>query len=77
MRALLERGVVVIAAAAAASRWRARDGRLVGVDAVIDKDRCSARLAAAIDADLLVLLTGVPRVALDFGTRWQREMARA
>ena len=55
---------------------RARRGRLDGVPGVIDKDRCSAELALAIGADLLVLLTGVPRVAVDFGTRWERELAR-
>jgi len=43
---------------------------------VIDKDRASAVLGRAVDADLLVMLTGVERVALDFGTRWQRAMAR-
>jgi carbamate kinase len=48
---------------------------VVGVAGVIDKDRCSARLAADIEADVLVLLTGVPRVALDYGTRWERELS--
>ena len=43
---------------------------------MIDKDRCSARLAIDIEADVLVLLTGVPRVAIDFGTRWERELSR-
>ncbi len=51
-------------------------GNLVGLDAVIDKDRCSAELAVALGADLLVLLTGVPRVALDFGTPTAREALR-
>ena len=45
-----------------------------GVQGVIDKDRASAELALAVGADLLVLLTGVPRVAVDFGTRWEREL---
>jgi carbamate kinase len=50
-----------------------QDGeRLIGFDGVIDKDRCSAALAIALDADMLVLLTGVRRVALDFGPRWER-----
>jgi carbamate kinase len=54
-----------------------QDGeRLVGFDGVIDKDRCSAALAIALDADMLVLLTGVRRVALDFGTRWERWLER-
>jgi carbamate kinase len=50
--------------------------RLEGVEAVIDKDRASAALAHAVDAELLVMLTGVECIALDFGTRWQRDMAR-
>ena len=56
---------------------RARRGPAVdGVPGVIDKDRCSAELALAVGADMLVLLTGVPRVAIDFGTRWERELSR-
>ena len=53
-------------------RWLDR----CGFDGVIDKDRCSATLATALDADMLVLLTGVRRVALDFGTRWERWLER-
>ncbi|MBV9047747.1 MAG: hypothetical protein JOY58_05740, partial [Solirubrobacterales bacterium] len=49
--------------------------RLEGTEGVIDKDRASAVLARAIEAEMLVMLTGVDRVALDFGTRWQRDMA--
>jgi carbamate kinase len=47
-----------------------------GVEAVIDKDRCAAELAIQVDADVLVLTTGVARVSFDYGTRWQRDMAR-
>jgi carbamate kinase len=72
VRALLEHGAVVIAAGGGGVPV---DGGLAGVAGVIDKDRCSAELALAIGADLLVLCTGVPRVALDFGTRWERELA--
>jgi len=73
---LLERGVLVIAAGGGGIPV-VRDGRrYAGAPAVIDKDRASAVLARAVDADLLVMLTGVERVALDFGTRWQRDMAR-
>jgi carbamate kinase len=73
VRALLERGTVVIAAGGGGIPV-ARD--LTGVAGVVDKDRCSAELALAIGADLLVLCTGVPRVALDYGTRWERELAK-
>ena len=44
-----------------------RDGRLVGVPAVIDKDFASAKLAELLDADLLVILTAVEKVAVNFG----------
>jgi carbamate kinase len=74
--ALASRGVVVIAAGGGGIPVVDRDGRLAGVDAVIDKDRCAAELAIQIDADLLVLTTGVSRVSFDYGTRWQRDMAK-
>ncbi len=44
------------------------DGILVGVDAVIDKDRTAVTLAARVGASRLVILTDVDGVALDFGT---------
>jgi carbamate kinase len=72
VRALLERGAVVIAAGGGGIPVA---GDRAGVAGVVDKDRCSAELALAIGADLLVLCTGVPRVALDYGTRWERELA--
>ena len=74
IRVLLEQGTVVVAGGGGGIPV-AHDGHgLAGVQGVIDKDRCSAELALAVDADLLVLLTGVPRVAIDFGTRWEREL---
>jgi carbamate kinase len=74
IRGILERGTVVLAGGGGGIPV-AHDGHgLAGVQGVIDKDRCSAELALAVDADLLVLLTGVPRVAIDFGTRWEREL---
>jgi carbamate kinase len=75
VRALVERGALVIAAGGGGIPTRG-EGHPAGVEAVIDKDRASAALALATGADLLVMLTGVERVAIDFGTRWQRDMAR-
>src|SRR5699024_7842985 len=45
-----------------------RDGHhLKGVPAVIDKDFCSALLADLVDADMLIILTAVEKVYLNFG----------
>jgi carbamate kinase len=50
------------------------DGRLRGVEAVIDKDFASALLATAVGADLLCITTGVDRVAVNFGRPDQRAL---
>ena len=45
-----------------------REGHhLRGASAVIDKDWASAKLAEMIDADLLIILTAVEKVAINFG----------
>ena len=43
------------------------EGEVRGVEAVIDKDYSAAMLAASLSADLFIILTGVDRVARDFG----------
>ena len=50
---------------------------LVGVEAVIDKDRSSAVLAQDLDADLLVIATDTDAVYLDWGTPEQRAVVSA
>ncbi|PKQ19049.1 MAG: carbamate kinase [Actinobacteria bacterium HGW-Actinobacteria-8] len=49
-------------------------GDLRGVPAVIDKDFASAKLAEAVGADFLFILTGVDRVAIGFGTPEQHDL---
>ncbi|MDR2183978.1 MAG: carbamate kinase [Clostridiales bacterium] len=44
----------------------AEDGGFAGIDAVIDKDFASAKMAELIDADVLVILTAVDRVKINF-----------
>ena len=48
---------------------------LCGVAAVIDKDRSSSKLALDIDADMLVILTAVDRVCINFNKPNQKELA--
>jgi carbamate kinase len=55
---------------------KGRDGQWRGIEAVIDKDFASAKLAADLSADLFLILTGVPKVAIDFGKASQRFLER-
>lgn len=65
---LLDQGVVVICAGGGGIPVaRRRDGSLIGVEAVIDKDAASALLARALKADALLMLTDVDAVYLDWG----------
>ena len=53
------------------------DGRLSGVEAVIDKDLAAALLARGLGADALLLLTDVPAVQADWGTPEARDLRLA
>jgi carbamate kinase len=55
---------------------RGRDGQWRGIEAVIDKDFASALLAAELDADVYIVLTGVAKVAIDFGKPSQQLIDR-
>jgi carbamate kinase len=76
---LLEHGCVVICAGGGGIPTMYREGTrtLVGVEAVIDKDRASAVLAEGLGADLLVIATDVDAVYLGWGTPEQRAVAAA
>jgi len=76
IRACLDAGVVAIAAGGGGIPVIRRDGRLEGVEAVIDKDRASALLARSLRAHLLLFSTAVERVAWHFGQPDQRDLDR-
>ena len=74
---LLEKGWSVIAGGGGGIPViRDASGYLVGVEAVIDKDRLSALLAAQLGAELYIILTGVEKVAVDFGKPSQKNLDR-
>jgi carbamate kinase len=74
---MLDTAAVVIAAGGGGIPVvRGRDGAWRGIEAVIDKDYASAKLAADLRADLFIILTGVPKVAVDFGKPTQRFLER-
>lgn len=78
VRALIHDGAVVICAGGGGVPVvRNAQGKLEGVEAVVDKDLTASVLAEALDADFLMILTDVPAVLVDYGTPEQREINRA
>src|SRR5262249_2436823 len=68
IRECLRRGWVVIAGGGGGIPVALDDeGMLKGVEAVVDKDFTAGLLAAALPADLFMILTGVDQVYLNFG----------
>ncbi|MGH7746462.1 MAG: carbamate kinase [Candidatus Dormibacteria bacterium] len=70
--ALVDAGFVVVAAGGGGVAVVSGPDGYRGVDAVIDKDYAAQRLATSLEAEALVLVTGVEAVMLDFGTPAQR-----
>jgi len=64
---LLAAGTVVIAVGGGGIPVVRRDGRLIGIEAVIDKDRAAAVLARNMGAERLIILTNVEEVYVRFG----------
>lgn len=71
----IQAGMVVIAAGGGGIPVaEGREGEYRGIDAVIDKDLVAMRLAMDIQAEVLLLLTGVQRVAIRYGRPDQEEL---
>jgi carbamate kinase len=75
---LLDHDVLVIAAGGGGiPTMYNEEKKLVGVECVIDKDRCSGLLAKEIDADVYIMATDADAVYLDWGTPSQRAIKTA
>jgi len=72
IRTLVEAGFVVVASGGGGIPVAREGAGIRGVEAVIDKDLSAQRLASAVGADALVMLTGVDQVCVGFGTPRQR-----
>jgi carbamate kinase len=75
---LLEKNSIVICAGGGGIPTMYDENRkLKGIEAVIDKDLCSALLAEQLEADLLIIATDVDAAYIDWGKPTQKAIAQA
>ncbi len=75
---LLEKSSIVICAGGGGiPTMYGEDGKLRGIEAVIDKDLCSSLLASQLEADLLVIATDVNAAFIDYGKPTQKAIGQA
>lgn len=67
IKSLVKAGHIVITCGGGGIPVVNENGKLVGCNAVIDKDNASSLLASELGADFLVILTAVEKVAINFG----------
>jgi len=71
---LIENHVVIAGGGGGIPTLKTENG-YESVDAVIDKDFTSEKLAELVDADMLMIVTGVPYVAINYGTPEQEDLS--
>ena len=76
IRALFDAGQVVVAAGGGGIPVIEQNGTLKGASAVIEKDSIAAKLAEDLEADVLIILTGIEHVMLDYGKPSERPIDR-
>ncbi len=72
---LMDAGYIVVSTGGGGVPVFQKDDGYVGVPAVIDKDRSSAKLASDFKADMLVILTAVEKVCVNYGKPDQEEIS--
>ena len=72
---LVDKNMIVIAGGGGGIPvYRDENGQLVGLEAVIDKDRTGKKLAEQVDADVFMMLTDVPNVYINWGKPDQQKL---
>lgn len=71
---LLEKGNVVIASGGGGIPVIEKEGKLIGIEAVIDKDRAGRILAEETNSDMFLILTDVPNAAINYGQPDQKNL---
>ncbi len=70
---VLKRNIVIAAGGGGIPVIKTKSG-FKGVDAVIDKDKTSAKLAISLDADIFLILTAVDKVCINFGKENEQKL---
>jgi carbamate kinase len=76
IRALINEGMLVVACGGGGIPVVRTNGGIKGIEAVIDKDRASALLAAKLGVDLFIISTDADRVYVDYKKPTQRPLAK-
>ena len=74
IRALTDADQIVVACGGGGIPVLSQDNNLKGASAVIEKDLAAGKLAELLEADMLVILTSVDNVCLDYGTENERPL---
>ena len=72
---LVQNGNIVIACGGGGIPVIRKNEKLVGVDAVIDKDLTSELLAEKLNVDILLILTNIDKVCINFNKKNQKELS--
>ena len=75
IRALSDADQVVVACGGGGIPVLSQDNNLKGASAVIEKDLAAGKLAELLDADMLVILTSVDNVCLNYGTENEKPLS--
>lgn len=76
VEALVEKGHIVITVGGGGIPVIREGNRLIGVPAVIDKDFASEKIAELLDADYLIILTAVEKVAINYGKENEKWLSK-
>ena len=76
IRTLFDADQIVIACGGGGIPVLAQEEELAGASAVIEKDLISAKLAELLDADVLMILTSVEHVSVEYHTDEERELGK-
>lgn len=78
LKTLVENGhIVICCGGGGVPTYFDKNGRLVGAEAVIDKDLASSVLAASLDADLFIIATDVDGAYINWGKPDQKKIVQA